>query len=266
MLRSARDILIKVKRDRSGTLVASGRKKGSNALQYFPIPPWLLAALGAALALLATLIILNALAYGYGRMGIPRVAALALLLASLLGSYVNLPLVTFPEVRVVVLPLTAPPGAGTFYAVPEVRTWPGMVLALNVGGALIPAVVSAYIIVRSRLLVPAFFCAAFVAAVVHFLAHPVPGVGIVVPIYAPPLAAVLAALLASPAKAAALAYAGGSVGTLVGGDLMNLRELLDSGAPLVSIGGAGLFDGIFLAGVLALLLACLATERLSGKR
>lgn len=232
-------------------------------MQYFPVPPWLLLALGAGLALLGALIVLNALAYGYGRMGIPRVAALTLLLASLLGSYVNLPLFELPETRVLVLTPAGPPRAGMFYALPEVRTWPGMVIALNVGGALVPVAVSAYIVLRHRLLVRAFFCTAFVAAVVHLVAHPVPGVGIAVPIYAPPLAAVLAALLASPPRAAALAYAGGSLGALVGGDLMNLRVLLDSGAPLVSIGGAGMFDGIFLSGVLALLLACLATERLA---
>ena len=52
-----------------------------------------------------------------------------------------------------------------------------------------------------------------------------------------------------------LAYIGGSLGTLVGADLLNLNRVQGLGAPLVSIGGAGTFDGIFLTGVLAVLIA-----------
>ena len=56
-------------------------------------------------------------------------------------------------------------------------------------------------------------------------------------------------------RAAPLAYIGGSLGTLVGADLLNLGRVQGLGAPLVSIGGAGTFDGIFLTGVLAVLIA-----------
>jgi uncharacterized membrane protein len=52
-----------------------------------------------------------------------------------------------------------------------------------------------------------------------------------------------------------LAYIGGSIGTLVGADLLNLGKLQGLGAPVASIGGAGTFDGIFLTGVLAVLTA-----------
>ena len=63
------------------------------------------------------------------------------------------------------------------------------------------------------------------------------------------------ALLLSLKRAAPLAYIGGSLGTLVGADLLNLGRVQGLGAPLVSIGGAGTFDGIFLTGVLAVLIA-----------
>lgn len=192
---------------------------------------------------------LKALTYSYGRMGIPGWAALSLLLASLLGAYVNIPLVHFPESRVF-----------------EARDWPGIVLALNVGGALIPAVVSIYLIVRRRVLPAAFFCTAAVAAAVYFMSRPIPGLGIVVPVYVAPVTAAVAALIASRSHAAPLAYVGGSLGTLFGGDLLRMPHLLSLGSPLVSIGGAGTFDGIFISGILALLLACLALERLPGKR
>ena len=52
-----------------------------------------------------------------------------------------------------------------------------------------------------------------------------------------------------------LAYVGGSLGTLIGADLLNLGVVRGLGAPVASIGGAGTFDGIFLTGVLAVLLA-----------
>jgi uncharacterized membrane protein len=55
-----------------------------------------------------------------------------------------------------------------------------------------------------------------------------------------------------------LAYIGGSLGTLVGADLLNLGRVQGLGAPMVSIGGAGTFDGIFLTGVLAVLIASLS--------
>jgi uncharacterized membrane protein len=89
--------------------------------------------------------------------------------------------------------------------------------------------------------------------------------GIVVPVYVAPVSAAVAALVASRAQAAPLAYIGGSVGTLFGGDLLRMPHLLSLGSPLVSIGGAGTFDGIFISGILALLLACLALERMGRK-
>jgi uncharacterized membrane protein len=63
------------------------------------------------------------------------------------------------------------------------------------------------------------------------------------------------ALLLSPRRAAPLAYIGGSLGTLIGADLLNLDKVAGLGAPVASIGGAGTFDGIFLTGVLAVLIA-----------
>jgi uncharacterized membrane protein len=56
---------------------------------------------------------------------------------------------------------------------------------------------------------------------------------------------------------AALAYVAGTMGTLVGGDLLNLRRVRDLDAPVLSIGGAGTFDGIFVTGIVAVLLATL---------
>jgi uncharacterized membrane protein len=68
-------------------------------------------------------------------------------------------------------------------------------------------------------------------------------------------------LIISWERAAPLAYAGGSLGTLIGADLLNLPRIEELGAPVASIGGAGTFDGIFLAGIIAVLIASLVGGR-----
>jgi hypothetical protein len=93
------------------------------------------------------------------------------------------------------------------------------------------------------------------------LADPVPGIGIALPVLVPGLSAAFVALLLSRAYAAPLAYIGGSLGTLIGADLLNLDKLQGLGAPIASIGGAGTFDGVFLTGVVAVLIASLSRQR-----
>jgi hypothetical protein len=89
----------------------------------------------------------------------------------------------------------------------------------------------------------------------YLLARPIPGIGIAVPTFVPPVAAAGAALLLSREGAPAVAFVAVTLGTLIGADLMNLGRVQGLGAPIVSIGGAGTFDGIFLTGILAALLA-----------
>ena len=93
------------------------------------------------------------------------------------------------------------------------------------------------------------------SAVCHFLAKPVPGLGIALPIFVPAIASAVVAMVLSLRQAAPLAYISGSLGALVGADLLNLGRVQGLGAPVVSIGGAGTFDGVFLTGILAVLLA-----------
>jgi uncharacterized membrane protein len=96
---------------------------------------------------------------------------------------------------------------------------------------------------------------AAIAALTHYLARPVVGLGIAVPLFIPPLSAALVALLLTPAQAPLTAYVAGTVGTLIGADLLNLHKLTGLRAPVASIGGAGTFDGVFITGIMAVLLA-----------
>jgi uncharacterized membrane protein len=141
------------------------------------------------------------------------------------------------------------------YVVPKVEEWPRTVLAVNLGGAVVPTLLSLYLIVKNRLYFQSLVGVLFVTLVTHSLAQPVPGVGIAVPTLIPPIAAAGVAWLLSRRQAPCVAYVSGSLGTLIGADLLNLGLIQGLGAPVASIGGAGTFDGIFLTGILAVLLA-----------
>jgi Protein of unknown function (DUF1614) len=93
------------------------------------------------------------------------------------------------------------------------------------------------------------------AAICYHLAEPIAGLGIALPVFVPALATSIVALLLSRDRAAPLAYVAGSLGTLIGADLLNLGSIQGIGAPMASIGGAGTFDGIFLNAVLAVVIA-----------
>jgi uncharacterized membrane protein len=107
------------------------------------------------------------------------------------------------------------------------------------------------------IVVPSLIGVAIVTAIVHRFAMPVPGMGIATPMLIPPIVAALCGyfLGSSEPHRDAVAFISGVIGTLIGADLLNLRNLRDLGAPVASIGGAGTFDGIFLTGIVAVLLA-----------
>ncbi len=221
---------------------------------FFPLAlPFLLALFLIAVVVVA-LIEIGILRYAYEKMGINRHYVFSLLLLSLLGSYINIPIADLPAERVVSNEVVD--FYGMAYVVPVVQQWPGTVVALNVGGALIPTILSFYLLAKNALWAKGAIAVVIVAAVVHAMASPVAGVGIAVPVFIPPLiAAAVALLLAFRHSAPALAYIAGSLGTLIGADLLNLGRIQGLGAPIASIGGAGTFDGIFLTGILAVLLA-----------
>jgi uncharacterized membrane protein len=195
-----------------------------------PLP---LAVLGALAGLVLAFVELNVIEYAYEKAGIPHRLVFGTLVASLFGSLVNIPVSRF----------TQPDGT------------PGTVLAVNVGGALIPTALSIYFLAVAGLWGVGLLATLITAAIIHTMARPVPKLGIAMPAFLPaPIAAGLAILLA-PQAAPAIAYAAGSLGTLIGADLTNLHRIRAMGAPVASIGGAGTFDGIFLVGLIAVLLA-----------
>ena len=225
-------------------------------MHYLPLSPAFFAILVALFLLLVALIQVGILRYAYMRLGVSSGAALSLLLASLIGSYVNIPLFQLPEQHI--LSGREVWSFGVPYSVPVVVDWPGTVIAINVGGALIPTLMSLYLLAKNRVWGLGLIATACVAAVCYWLAQPVRGVGIALPTFVPAITAAIAAWVLSRRYAAPLAYIGGSMGTLIGADLLNLGAIQGLGAPVASIGGAGTFDGIFLTAILAVLIAGLS--------
>jgi uncharacterized membrane protein len=193
--------------------------------------------------------------YAYQRIGISPAWLLGLLALTVLGSAVNLPVARLPAQ---VIPTTRLVTVfGMRYLLPELEQRPATLVAVNLGGAIVPASLAVYLIIHDSLGWSALVAVAIVTAAVHRLARPIPGLGIAVPALVPALIAAGVGLLITPAAAPAVAYVAGVLGTLLGADILNLRRVRALGAPVVSIGGAGTFDGICLTGVIAVLIASL---------
>jgi uncharacterized membrane protein len=229
----------------------------NSQVHYLPMTPGLFSILVILFFALIILIQLRILRYAYMRLGVGPGAAMLLLFGSLIGSYFNIPVTVLPGTSVRAGEVVD--FYGMHYVVPLVTSWPGTVLAVNVGGAVIPTLMSSYLVLRYHLWFKAALAVVIIAAIIHTMATPVRGVGIAVPVFAPVVITAILAFILSREYAAPLAYIGGSMGTLIGADLLNLDKISGLGAPVASIGGAGTFDGIFLTGILAVLLAGIAS-------
>jgi uncharacterized membrane protein len=229
---------------------------------YLPLALPSFGLLAGALFVLVLVIELRAFRYAYERIGLGHRASFLVLLGSLVGSYFNIPVVDLPGRQIITR--GAVQFFGMVHVVPLVVQWPGTLIAINVGGAVVPILVSAYLLVTHRLWLQGAIAIVCVAAVCHMLAYPVPGLGIAMPVFVPPITAAVVALVLSRSDAAQLAYIGGTLGALTGADLLNLGKVQSLGAPIASIGGAGTFDGVFLTGIVAVLIAGLVRPSGSG--
>lgn len=200
---------------------------------------------------LGVLIQLDLIALAFRSLGLSRGGAIALFVACVAGSLVNIPL--FRMRRDVAADLEDEPPVGAWPWPPRLHGG-HTIVAVNVGGAVVPGAFAAHLWLSGRLGVVALLCVAFVAAVSRALSRVEPGVGVTMPVFIAPLSAAFIALAIDPAHAAPLAYIGGTFGVLIGADLLRLNQTARFGAPVASIGGAGTFDGIFLTGIVAVLL------------
>ena len=192
------------------------------------------------------------LTIAFGKLGLSADSGLLLLFSALFGSLINLPLV---RVRAEEPPEPPPAWTGLLRR-PPLRFEGSTLIAVNVGGCIVPVMFSVYLLnytpLRIAELVPAV---AIVGTVCYYFSRPIPRLGIAMPVFVAPLTAALTALLISPEHSAPLAYISGTFGVLIGADLLRLKDVRHLGAPVAAIGGAGTFDGIFMTGIVAALLA-----------
>lgn len=195
---------------------------------------------------------LRLIKHAYEQLGVSPAGAVLLLFASLIGSYINIPLAVISQGTA--MTNQAAGFFGMHYQGASATDWGGTVLAINVGGAVIPVILSAYLLTRWQLWLKGLLATVVVAAICYWFSSLIPGVGIAVPAFVPATAAIFAALILLRERPAPLAYIAGSLGTLIGADLLNFDKLAHLQAPIVSIGGAGTFDGIFVTGIVAVLI------------
>lgn len=216
---------------------------------FIPIGCLIFALFILFLPVLFFLVYFQVLTLGFEKLGISSEVTLILLLLILFGSAVNIPLtkkklVYFNESR--------------FFGLFKRPMVQARGVAVNLGGAVVPVLLSAYflfsIVKTGFSLEPVLMATGLMVLLSKFLAKVIPGVGISVPAFIPPVFAAIFGMMLAPEYAAPTAFVAGTLGVLIGADLLNLNKVIRQGG-FVSIGGAGVFDGIFLVGIISALLA-----------
>lgn len=223
---------------------------------YWPHDVLFSALLVLVLLSVVVALFLGAVGTAFREIGFSSTTVVLLLMATFLGSYVNIPVTTIETLS----PVRREEFVNLFgivYRMPlreyvERRT----VIAVNLGGALIPTIISLYLLWKvPSAAIYAVLGMIIVATVTHLVSRPIRGVGIATPALLPPIVAALLAYFLPSGSPHIVAYVAGVLGTLIGADLSNLHVIPKLGAPIASIGGAGTFDGVFLSGVISALLA-----------
>ena len=207
-----------------------------------------------AVAILIGLLQVGVITIAFDKLGLSAGAALVILILSLLGSVVNIPL--FSVSAEAPAEADIPPLYRSLLQHAHLKFTGRTVIAVNVGGCIIPLALSLYLLLQHALPVwQILFGITIVAAVSYLSSRPIAGIGIAMPMLLAPLTSAATALMLNPASSAPLAYISGTLGVVIGADILRLKDVRHLGTPVASIGGAGTFDGIFITGIVAVLLA-----------
>jgi uncharacterized membrane protein len=197
---------------------------------------------------------LNVVQIAVAKLGLSTNVALFLFAAIVIGGTINLPLYKV-ESQVEIIDNFSNLWVRQFFGIPLPKVRRQTIVALNVGGGLIPVLVALYQFRHANSLA-IILVTAIVTIVSYYAAHIVPGIGIQMnPLLAPITAAIASAFITRGIHTAPVAFAGGVLGTLIGADILHLKEIQRMTPGVLSIGGAGVFDGIALCGLFALLLS-----------
>lgn len=193
----------------------------------------------------------------------PQGAALVMI-GLIFGSLINLPLYTIPQEREVLLPMVEP--VAGWQPFPQFqRAHRGTLVAVNVGGCLVPLLLTAWLLPSifhggTQVVTVLLFGLVLNSFLCFRAARPIPHLGVAIPMFIPPMVSLLVTWLGLPDVAmqpyhAPVAFVVGITGPLIGADLLHWRDFSRISTGIVSIGGAGTFDGIVIAGLLAAFLA-----------
>jgi uncharacterized membrane protein len=194
------------------------------------------------------------------QLGIPVWLAVLIVPGSLIGSVINIPLYTIKSKSEECTPEPYIYYWGVSYQVFEPDCPGETQISINVGGAIIPILVSGYLLIMNYVeMLQIVIAVVVVTLVVHRVARIEPNVGILTPGFLPALVAVFATIAVALVfpwsyNLYAIAYIAGTLGTLIGADILNLNKLSQLKTGNASIGGAGTWDGVFLTGILAVFL------------
>ena len=211
------------------------------------------------LAILSPLLFGEIMLVSLHKLHLSSLVAFTLVIAMFAGGLVNIPVRRIRRSKDITTHPLAIYGLAEIW--PELRrAVPETIIAVNFGGCLIPVGLALYEMAYLATLGLSTLIAVVVGCVVNIIvcysiARPVQGVGIAMPSFVSPIAAVTLALILAPEAAPPVAFIIGVVGPLVGADLLHLRDIGATEIGVVSIGGAGTFDGIILSGILAAYLA-----------
>lgn len=201
--------------------------------------------------LLAFLINVGLIGVAFEKLGIPSEFALAFYLLSLIASSINIPIYK----REVETPRLLAYTPLNFFVGNYPQLYKEQVIAVNVGGCLIPLLVSLFILSKTPFL-PFILALIVVTFSSYIFSKPIEGVGIVMPFWVSPIVSVLSAWIFAPSGyTAQVAFSAGIIGTLIGADILHLKDFVLKKPGVLSIGGAGVFDGIYLTGIIAAFLS-----------
>lgn len=190
----------------------------------------------------------------FAKLGLTPEVSLFLLIGTLLGSGINLPVYSLHTKESGHLVMS--PDRKMIWEIFQPVKEGKVVIAVNVGGCLIPVGLCLYFM-SLQLIDPIKIMVGIsaITALSYKFSTLMPGLGVGMPVFLAPLTSALLALALDPEHAAHLAYISGVFGVLIGADILRLNTIAALGTPVAAIGGAGTFDGIFLTGIIAALLA-----------
>ena len=193
------------------------------------------------------------------KLGLSSTMALLALIGIFFGGAINIPVMRIERQAELVYDAFQLYGLGRIAPFRR-RVHPYTIIAVNLGGCLIPLGIAVYEMVRivhygSEAVLIMIAIASLNIGVCYWLARPVPNLGIAMPTLVPPLVAAIPSVLLLPDFAPPVAFVAGVLGPLIGADLLHLRDVKQLQTSVASIGGAGTFDGIVLSGIFAAVLA-----------